>query len=288
MAFFTVQVKTICESLCGYEEPQGYENVERILDESVPKLFDFYFPIWDEEYRPILCKKILKHYYMKEIGAETPGLWKLWLDETLNRIMPYYNQLYKTTTYDFNPFYDVDLTTNHSGNRDTSKSNLSNEVVDGTEKQRANNSRNIDRQNSGLENSRGENSSRGTTNDVSKYSDTPQGSITDLEKDKYLTNATIEYGNNTLDATNKNSVVKQGDEKTTDKYTVQDDKDTNTKRAHVGQEKIGDIETYIQHVVGTHGHKTYMAKIMEYRKMLLNIDAMIIEELSDLFMGLWG
>ena len=288
MAYFTVQVKTICESLCGYEEPQGYDNVERILDESVPKIFDFNFPIWDEEYRPILCKKILKHYYMKEIGAETPGLWKLWLDETLNRIMPYYNQLYKTTTYDFNPFYDVDLTTNHTGNRDTSKSNLSNEVVDETEKQRANNSRNIDRQNSGLENSRGENSSKGTTSDVSKYSDTPQGSIKDLEKDKYLTNATIEYGNNTLDATNKNSVVKQGDEKTTDKYTVQDDKDTNTKRAHVGQEKIGDIETYIQHVVGTHGNKTYMAKIMEYRKMLINIDAMIIEELSDLFMGLWG
>lgn len=288
MAFYTVQVKTICESLLGYEEPQGYEKVDEILTESAPLIFSFDFPIYDENYRLNLEKKILKHYYNREIGAETPGLWKLWLDEKLNLIMPYYNQLYKTTLFEFNPLYDVDLTTDHKGNNDTKRTNLSNEMVNSTEQERADNSRNIDRKSSGLENQRGENSVSASDSNVSKYSDTPQGSIKDLAEDRYLTNATIDNGTNKSNSTDKRSNVKQNDEKTSDKYTINDDKNIANRKAHVGQEQIGNTESYIQHVVGTNGNRTYVSKIMEFRKSLLNIDAMIIEELSDLFMGLWG
>ena len=288
MAFYTVQVKRICESLLGYEEPQGYEKVDEILTESAPLVFSFDFPIYDENYRLNLEKKILKHYYNREIGAETPGLWKLWLDEKLNLIMPYYNQLYKTTLFEFNPLYDVDLTTDHKGNNDTKRTNLSNEMVNSIEQERADNSRNIDRKSSGLENQRGENSVSASDSNVSKYSDTPQGSIKDLAEDRYLTNATIDNGTNKSNSTDKRSNVKQNDEKTSDKYTINDDKNIANRKAHVGQEQIGNIESYIQHVVGTNGNRTYVSKIMEFRKSLLNIDAMIIEELSDLFMGLWG
>lgn len=52
------------------------------------------YPIFDEDYRPILNKKILDHYFMHEIGLETPNLFNHYLHTKLNEIMPYYNELY--------------------------------------------------------------------------------------------------------------------------------------------------------------------------------------------------
>lgn len=53
------------------------------------------YPIFDEEYRILLNNKILMHYYMDEIGFETAGLFKVYLNNKMNEIMPYYNELYK-------------------------------------------------------------------------------------------------------------------------------------------------------------------------------------------------
>lgn len=54
------------------------------------------YPIFDEEYREKLNNKILDHYDFYEIGQETPYLFKLFLNRTMNEIMPYYNELYKS------------------------------------------------------------------------------------------------------------------------------------------------------------------------------------------------
>lgn len=51
---------------------------------------------------------------MREIGTETYGLWHLYLDTTLNEIMPYYNKLYETELLKFNPLYDIDLKRTHN------------------------------------------------------------------------------------------------------------------------------------------------------------------------------
>ena len=101
MALYTTQVRTICESAIGRNVPGGVDEINDILTQSAPLVFNFYFPIWDENYRLTLETKILKHYYMREIGAETVGLWKLWLDERLNLIMPYYNKFYITLYFCF-------------------------------------------------------------------------------------------------------------------------------------------------------------------------------------------
>ena len=53
------------------------------------------YPIFDEEYRELLNNKILMHYYMDEIGFETAGLFKVYLNQKMFEIMPYYNELYK-------------------------------------------------------------------------------------------------------------------------------------------------------------------------------------------------
>ena len=60
--------------------------------------FDFQmtsYPIFDETYRNTLNNNILHHYYENEIGFETAPLFRLYLNQKLNEIMPYYNELYK-------------------------------------------------------------------------------------------------------------------------------------------------------------------------------------------------
>lgn len=60
--------------------------------------FDFQmtqYPIFDENYREILNNNILHHYYENEIGFETAPLFRFYLNQKLNEIMPYYNELYK-------------------------------------------------------------------------------------------------------------------------------------------------------------------------------------------------
>lgn len=60
--------------------------------------FDFKmtdYPIFDETYRETLNNNILHHYYENEIGFETAPLFRFYLNQKLNEIMPYYNELYK-------------------------------------------------------------------------------------------------------------------------------------------------------------------------------------------------
>lgn len=53
------------------------------------------YPIFDESHREVLNNMILNHYMMSEIGQETPALFKLYLNNTMNEIMPKYNILYR-------------------------------------------------------------------------------------------------------------------------------------------------------------------------------------------------
>ena len=91
----------------------GSSDVDNIIANSWNKIFTSKAPFFDEEYRSILCQKILKHYYLREICCETVGIWTLWMNTRLEEIMPYYNQLYESAKIKFNPMHDVDLTRKH-------------------------------------------------------------------------------------------------------------------------------------------------------------------------------
>ena len=58
------------------------------------KIFDFYYPLFDEDYRLTFERKFIEHFYFREIGSETVARFKFNLMSTLNLIMPYYNKLY--------------------------------------------------------------------------------------------------------------------------------------------------------------------------------------------------
>ena len=72
-----------------------YTNTIKTL---IDNNFDFKmnnYHIFDENYRETLNHNILYHYFENEIGFETAGLFRLYLNQKLNEIMPYYNELYK-------------------------------------------------------------------------------------------------------------------------------------------------------------------------------------------------
>lgn len=68
------------------------------------------YPIFDEAYRATLNAKIINHYYFREIGSETAGQFKFYLNRTLDEVMPYYNQLYLSAALTFNPLHNFNLT----------------------------------------------------------------------------------------------------------------------------------------------------------------------------------
>lgn len=175
MSKYTTQVRYICEQLSGYVQSVDYSDVDLVLRSAEPKIFDFDYPIFDENYRHVLNTKILKHYYINEIGLETYALWKLRLNTKMNEIMPYYNQLYKSELYTFNPLYDTDITRQHK----------------------------VDRNQEGTTKTTDTSTTEQTNGNVhaDAYSDTPQGGITGVEKLNYLTNYRKVTDDNKLDTT---------------------------------------------------------------------------------------
>lgn len=105
------------------------KTVKQRISEAREKLFDFGFPIWNESHRVQLEEKIIKHYYFYEIGFETFGHFKFYLDMKLNEIMPKYNKLYEAIEkYDnvfasdfetVNETVENDDTSNSTGNTST-------------------------------------------------------------------------------------------------------------------------------------------------------------------------
>lgn len=243
MSKYTTQVRFICETAAGLTESVGFGGVNGVIQSAIPKVFDFDFPIYDESYRNVLCGKILKHYYTREIGAETVGLWKLWLDTRLNEIMPYYNQLYKSATIEFNPMYDVDLTTKHT--RDN------------------NGVTNFDGSNSGDSKQITKSKNDGVSRDL--FSDTPQGALDNVENETYLTNARKVKTNGSADG------------EATNEFNGSSNSET----------AVTSTEEYLQTIQGKTGGASYSKRLQEFRNTFLNIDAMIIDELKDLFMNLW-
>lgn len=140
--------------------------------------FDFQmteYPIFDENYRKTLNHNILYHYYENEIGFETAPLFRLYLNQKLNEIMPYYNELYKAQKklIDENLLLNnVNLTEQLSGQNATQSSSTS------------------------------QSTNSGTSNNKNLFQDTPQGEIssTDINNQTWATNLTLDTNttNNTI------------------------------------------------------------------------------------------
>lgn len=246
MSKYTTELRFVCENYAGLNASTDRSGVENVISSALPKLFDFDFPIFDESYRETLEKKIIRHYYTRELGYETVGLWKLKLQTKLQEIMPYYNKLYESELLSMNPLYTTDL---YRKKDNTTTDNGST----------SNNQRHEYR----IEDN-GYDKPNETTYNL--HSDTPQGGLSGVDSETYLSDAdkTTRTGNNEKANTRQDYGETHGG--TTNADTRVDD--------------------YLEHVYGYAGYNP--SKLLkEYRETFLNIDMMVINDLSKLFMGLW-
>ena len=166
MAKYTITIKTLIDNNFDFQMTQ--------------------YPIFDENYRETLNHNILYHYYENEIGFKTAPLFRLYLNQKLNEIMPYYNELYKAQK----KLIDENLLLNN---------------VNLTENLQGTNTNNTSTQSS----SSSQSTNNGTSNNKNLFQDTPQGQIsnTDIENQTWATNLTLDRNttNNTINDTSSNN-----------------------------------------------------------------------------------
>lgn len=204
-------------------------ELRELIDGGV-NIWDFDYPsYYKDEAKTEFEQKVIDHFYFRQIGQETPGRWLHYFRTRIREIMPYYIQLYKSVELMENagdPFEAYNLTETYE--EDTSGTSS---VQSGSE---------------GL--------SETTTNNEHRFSNTPQGSINNI--DNYLTEATKD--NNTLTTQSEDDSTSTGETSGKKSYTM-------TRRGNIGVQPLG-------------------AEINVYRSALMDVDTKIINELNDLFL----
>lgn len=279
MSKYTTEVRFICESKSGLEVSGGSGDVDSIIANSWDKIFTSKAPFFDENYRSVLCQKILKHYYLREICCETVGIWTLWMNTRLEEIMPYYNQLYESAKIEFNPMHDVDLIRNHERNIEGTSKEDGTRTDNTTGKRTLTGNRVTDSTGNGTKNTTSD--SDGTKRDL--YSDTPQGAITGLENENYLTNARKITDNVNGTGNEETNTT----EKTGADYNETDDTTGKIEGVTSNTGSSSTTEDYMETIVGKQGTESFSSLLNKFRETFLNIDMQVIEEFSDLFFGLW-
>ena len=191
--------------------------------------FDYDFYVNSEAIKTKFEEKFIDEYYFNEIGFETVARFQHRLKTKLNKIMPYYKQLYETEirSKDIDFMLNKDLVEEYERivtGENNSISDLT--VLDNT--QNDNLESNIENGNASL--------------------DLEKGSLTNVSKSNLVNNTS---SNNTLtDTTNQNEKTKL------------------TSKGNIGV--------------------TSSAELLEkWRKVIINIDELIINECYDLFMRVY-
>lgn len=221
----------------------GYDSDERL------HLSAKYYPIFDENHRPVLNRKIVAHYAMREIGLETPEMFCFALGRRMNEIMPYYNQLYTTELAKIDPFSTMDILS-EADNTATSESSAKSRGSQSSKVDASNQSRTI------------------TDNDAESFhAENPQTASS------YEGNAT------TADKTTSHAKV---DSNGAQHSTTTADSTQATDFSH--QTDQGSQKSHTKGFSGL----SQADLLARWRSTLLNIDMMVVNELSDLFLGIWG
>ena len=273
-ARYTTLLRDICEFYAN-ENTNGLSNINDVLDKSWDIIFTKNWEIFDESYRKILCEKILRKYYTREICAETIELWKLWLDATMCEIMPMYNQLYESTLIKYDIFNNVDVTTTFSkkGKEDSKNTGKINTTDSGTQ---TNTGKSI-----GKVKGTTKSDSKNNDSEWNLHSDTPQGGIAGVENEQYLSDATKRTNNSNTDST----VTSNENNSTELNNTLKTTNTQNSNNTNKGTKESS--EEWTQRIFGKNNSQSNNMLLKEFRDNILNIDQMIIKDLEPLFFQLW-
>lgn len=284
MSKYTTQLRFICEELAGLTESSDDYNT--VINTARPLIFNFTYPFFTdapeviqqhpelEGYKQCLETKILKHYYMREIGFETYGLFKLALDSKLNEIMPYYNKLYLSELLSYDPLTNVDGY--ETNNR--SKSGENENTSSGTSESHTTGSTHDEGTTDKTTNT--STTESGETHTTDKIHDTPQNNVGGTA-DNYLSQV------NKSDTEASSTTASETTEHGTSESDGTSQSDTTGETTGNSNGNFSETEDATRHIYGKHPGTDYADLVTKYRDTFLNIDMQIIDSLGDLFFYLW-
>lgn len=229
----TVELRDICRSgvdVWAFEYPSYYKGTDKLAFEQL----------------------VIDHYFFRQIGQETVGRWLHMFRTRIREIMPYYIQLYESAALMAkieDPFGNVDVTETYEEER---RENSSSQSQDSSESETA---------------TTNNQQTSGSSDREHRFSNTPQGSIENL--DNYLTEAAIDH----------DQTGEKVDGTTTTGGTA-------SSTGSASGETSGKVR-HTLHRKGNQGVNTYAHDMKELRETFLNIDRQIIHELNDLFLGVY-
>lgn len=242
MASYTMQLKVYIEMWSQFEDNLSLkERIER----GRTKLFDFDYPFFDSEYKKQFETNFIRHFYTREIGFETEGLFKMHLETWLNIHMNYFNKLFESELIDYNPLENSKAESTHTTDK-TKNQNVSQE---------------------GNKNTKGNSSEKDDGFTRHLESDTPDSRLKITSNDGQ---GVIEYASK-IDEANVNN---------TNTANSNVDEATNQDTTSNTDEK----ETFKMVRGGKIGIQTYAKMIQEHRDAFLRIEKQMFEEMQQLFM----
>lgn len=304
MATYTVLTRTICEQ--AYLTKNNSSNptilqgvpIETIIQAVADDVIPSTFPVWEGGSQSLIKGAILLHYWMREIGLETVGLWQYYVGTRLKEVMPWYVDLHQRLDAMGNIFDNGTLSREESFNHteDITKSGTDTTTTSGTEgdtgtvKNQGTDTTNVSDKNT--ETGTVGNVGSNTQNTQNLFSDTPQNGLSDVEEGRYLTNATIDNNSSNSDTTETRNL----ENSRTGSSTLERD---NTETRNLSKTSSGNSSMEYgskdNHVVadfrtmkqfGFSGDK--VAMLRQYNEMHLSIMQQIVMSVADCFMGVIG
>ena len=108
MASYTTQLRNVI-NLYSREEVENWFKDYKLEDYLLPDQLETleHSNLWSKDK---LAKKIVDHFFMREIGFETPALFRHYAIMTMNEIMERYLPLIYTQAIQYDPLVNVDFT----------------------------------------------------------------------------------------------------------------------------------------------------------------------------------
>ena len=136
MGKYTIELRRVCD-LYGREEVESWFKDYNVDDFLLPEFASKIAQagVWSKDR---LARKIVDHYYMREIGLETPALFKHYAKVKMQELMEKYLMIIYTNCIEYDPFESVDFhitesrtinNSNETSGTSTSNSNGSGLVV---------------------------------------------------------------------------------------------------------------------------------------------------------------
>lgn len=248
MAKYTMQLRTICD-LFGRQEVESWFTNYKLENYLLPSQIATINKnqLWTKER---LAEKIVDHYYMREIGLETPTLFKHYAKVTMQEIMGRYLPIIYTNAIEYDPLVNVDFT--ESFEREINGNAIGN----------------VSNESSGEGSSNS--SSDNTASGLGINSDTPQGQI---NKQSILNG---QYASKTNADESESHIEDETNTQTSSTSSTDSTSQTKT------------VESSTLHKMGNDGSLTTVQNLIkQFRGIIDSTDEKIINELNSLFMGIY-